>query len=1229
MDIDYYNGTEPVYKTYDFLKKKKITYTFWDTIEPSKSIIEFKKSIQFKHDKPIKYFIYKNTRKYTVFDSDTMYEVDRWQINADRIKKVFFASEIHPVFFDYIYVGWAKNKWLVYSEDLYETECPHITPLFIKHIPHTSQIGVFTSEGIYRIDVEFKSVSSAVVVNTDIALHAVTYENKLIYSTKKYIKIYDTISWTIAKEYNVRVEDFDCYKNDIWGISDSNLWYSKDKWFKLPLWHLPDKIRIIDSTTFITQSSDNVVVWSYIKGNKVSKHYIHASGHLYIRNVIPFEHSNTYYIMDNKEMFCVEGKNILYINFSLEQPEFIWPEHVVRWINDDEDVLNKDMLNKKSLEMLEKTVPVWMGLLLGRYESNEYTWEPELDNISDVLFLLVKYDNIKIAVEDFMLDYFIDIYNTKKITASNMQLLVDLVFSIKMSSIFSVENIHKSIKIPDCEFDFMFLNYTMQEDDYEYFTDTLYLKIFNENINISYVKYIILKIQYHIKTYDMFVDNPVILEIIHPELIDRTMKLDLLNEWVNLFYRVIKDTNKVYDFYPDHLDSIFRTFVKYVCNVNTIRMFYYPNDNDGSWETKKFTELKNKDWVLSNNVIYRASQLTCTSTEDILTWVNRKKSPKNSLERCLFFLNKENWQRESVMEHYVNQFVPIGMRVLSPNNIEGIIVDFNKKVRLKNGETCELDHDWKIQGHQWNYYIDPSIRYKAESWIQHALVAQEDIHIPTEYKKSCIQCLRPTVFNVEMVWDHISGVTVINMDKSKNLWIGFRSGIIVMMAYENFLDSTHTYKGHWKDIRSIQFFSNMFVSSSSDREIRIWDKKTKKCIKTLKGHNNGVEKAYFIDRDFILSIDRNQTLKKWAWKTSTCYLTMELKGYNYTLHRPILNMPITMHMPTRDRSLIICDRGLYMFMNDKISSCEINTLRISSFTLSKTTNTILVGTTSGKIYVYQIEDSVTELHTKKISDVPLTCIKILDEEEFEAIIGSEDGYIFIYSVYPNLIRNTINVSSMPIMNIIYRIGEELFIRSGDNKILYCSYDIERPEQCCKIISKIMKKTDWNNVVKRYIPSIVKKLLTDITLFKKQSNDIFDIIYKCIEDVNDRKSWCEKSVLDMLLLHVNKPNPLVKKIITKLFCFQGKTFKCSLCLGRSTSPRRWPISFISSCSHRFHKKCLEEHIKKTAEWNDDCLQNWALSVTLQCPLCKINFTHKDVKDDPFVSEVCQYDSSQED
>ena len=42
-------------------------------------------------------------------------------------------------------------------------------------------------------------------------------------------------------------------------------------------------------------------------------------------------------------------------------------------------------------------------------------------------------------------------------------------------------------------------------------------------------------------------------------------------------------------------------------------------------------------------------------------------------------LNKENWKRELVMEHYINQFIPIGLRVVSPDNIEGIVVDLNKR----------------------------------------------------------------------------------------------------------------------------------------------------------------------------------------------------------------------------------------------------------------------------------------------------------------------------------------------------------------------------------------------------------------------------------------------------------------------------------------------------------------------------------------------------------------------
>ena len=109
----------------------------------------------------------------------------------------------------------------------------------------------------------------------------------------------------------------------------------------------------------------------------------------------------------------------------------------------------------------------------------------------------------------------------------------------------------------------------------------------------------------------------------------------------------------------------------------------------------------------------------------------------------------------------------------------------------------------------------------------------------------------------------------------------------------------------------------------------------------------------------------------------------------------------------------------------------------------------MAGTTSGKVYIYQIEDTITELHNKKITDVPLTCIKIIDEEEHDVIIGSEDGYIYIYSVYPNLIRNTIKIASQPIMNIIYRIEKSYLL--GQEIVRFC------------IVHTISK--DQSNVVK--------------------------------------------------------------------------------------------------------------------------------------------------------------------
>ena len=1233
MNNKCYNGATPVYRTFNSIPEKKTAYLLWDDIEPDQSIIELKKKLLFKNEKKINYFITVNKRKYAVFDDKCMYIIDRWLLNNDMIKSEEFITDIQPIHLNYLYLGWHKHEWILYNDDVYKTPCPDIEPTFMIHIPSTSCVVVFTEEFIYKIEIEIKTVSSAVLISSDKAVHAVALSDKLVYTTGEKIIMYDTLTWAKEKEFNIRAEYFDFYDNTIWAISHGNLWYSKDKWFKLPPWHsVPRKIKIFDSDYILTQDNDNIVIWAYTRKHKIPSHYIHSSGSLYINHIIPFGYENVYFNIFNKEMFYIKHKNVLHCDLNLEQTSFIWPKKIIDWINGKEMELDRDMICNTVLAMIEKTIPIWFGRILENYESNTNAWEPSIDNMSDLLFLPSNYKNIRDEIESYAEKYIYNIYDKKEIKPFNFKFIIELMIAIRMEHLFRYDNLHCHLNLPRTEFDFMFLLNVMQRDDHEQFCSPEYLECYNENMFLRPVQHIFIKLQHHIKNMDYFMENQYIMQIIDVGIIQKTSETTMVNKWLKLFRKTTTNDEIIYQYYPTHLDNIFKTLVQYICKVDNISMYYYPNDNDGIWEPNKFTDIRHKDWVLFNNVIFRASQLKTTPTAEILTWVpNKDSGPNNSLERALMILDKDSWTHKPRMIPYNDQFIPIGHRVRSPEGSNGIIIDFKKTALMDDGTKHALDIHWEMEGHAWEYCIDISTRYRAENWIQNMIYKQEDINIPKQFRSSLINCLRPNVFKVESIWDHITGMTVINIDRYKNLWIGFRSGLITMLSNGDFMNNNNTYKGHWKDVHSIHFHRNYFVSASADREIRIWDSGNNKCINILKGHTHGVEKAYFLDKIYVLSIDKNQTIKKWIWKTNTCCFSLHLKGYNYTLHRPVLNMPITMHMPVANRALIVSERGLYMYANDKLTSCNIVSLRISSFSLAKLTNLFLVGTTGGNIHVYEIDDIVVELSMLKCSSSPITCIRIIDDDNYNVLLGDDSGNVYIYNIYSNVCYRHVKLCTECITDIVHRSGEEIFIKSGDNKIYYCTFDIERPEKCCSIVKNIIAKTEWRSIFMPKLSEIVKKLFNEITVYEKETNDIYDIISVCIEDHNNRKMWCEKPILDMLLKHIieDEEHRKVKDIITKLFCFQGKTFKCPLCLGCSSSPKSKPIAFITSCSHRFHKECLLEHIKKLPEWNDDCLHNWALCATLKCPICRIPFTQEHVKEDLFISEVCQYDSSQED
>jgi WD40 repeat protein len=67
---------------------------------------------------------------------------------------------------------------------------------------------------------------------------------------------------------------------------------------------------------------------------------------------------------------------------------------------------------------------------------------------------------------------------------------------------------------------------------------------------------------------------------------------------------------------------------------------------------------------------------------------------------------------------------------------------------------------------------------------------------------------------------------------------------------------------------------NWILSGSYDKTIKIWDKSTGECVRTLRGHD-GVVKNVIVDGDRIISGSHDTTIKIWNKTTGDCLQTLD------------------------------------------------------------------------------------------------------------------------------------------------------------------------------------------------------------------------------------------------------------------------------------------------------------------------------------------------------------------
>ncbi len=71
------------------------------------------------------------------------------------------------------------------------------------------------------------------------------------------------------------------------------------------------------------------------------------------------------------------------------------------------------------------------------------------------------------------------------------------------------------------------------------------------------------------------------------------------------------------------------------------------------------------------------------------------------------------------------------------------------------------------------------------------------------------------------------------------------------------------------------------------------------------------------------------------------------------------------------------------------------------------------------------------------------------------------------------------------------------------------------------------------------------------------------------------------------------------------------YKCTICQSSKVNEKN-TISILP-CGHHFHTGCIDKLISTLASRNEELLNEYALSTTLQCPLCRVEFTPKDARE----------------
>lgn len=128
---------------------------------------------------------------------------------------------------------------------------------------------------------------------------------------------------------------------------------------------------------------------------------------------------------------------------------------------------------------------------------------------------------------------------------------------------------------------------------------------------------------------------------------------------------------------------------------------------------------------------------------------------------------------------------------------------------------------------------------------------------------------RRNKYNMRILSGHTDGVMCLQFCDSSNILITGSYDKTIRIWNLETGEVVRVLTGHTRCVRALQFDDAKLVTGSMDHTLKIWSLQTGQCIRTLEGHTDGIVSLHF-DSRILASGSVDTTIKVWNFETGEC-----------------------------------------------------------------------------------------------------------------------------------------------------------------------------------------------------------------------------------------------------------------------------------------------------------------------------------------------------------------------